>query len=90
MGLLLALIGLSGAIRPVAQAPARMKEAAKLGFSRAVSPVPRAEKGERLALATAGIGHITDLVAGIAAGRPRKSVPQRDPDAGDRRRMTAE
>ncbi|HEV2558486.1 MAG TPA: DNA repair protein RadA [Microvirga sp.] len=71
-------LGLSGAIRPVAQAPARLKEAAKLGFSRAVSPVPRKEKGERQALATNAIGHITDLVAGIAAERPRqKAVPFR-------------
>ncbi len=31
-------IGLSGAIRPVAQAPARLKEAAKLGFASAVAP----------------------------------------------------
>jgi DNA repair protein RadA/Sms len=69
-------LGLSGAIRPVAQAQARLKEAAKLGFARAVSPAPRAEKGERPALASHAIGHIADLVAGIAADRPRgKIVP---------------
>ena len=68
-------LGLSGAIRPVAQAPARLKEAAKLGFARAVAPAARQErrdaKGERPALDSAAIGHITDLVAGIAAERPR-------------------
>jgi DNA repair protein RadA/Sms len=64
-------IGLSGAIRPVAQAQARLKEAAKLGFSGAVAPAARAEKGERLPLAASSINHITDLVAGIAASRPR-------------------
>jgi DNA repair protein RadA/Sms len=68
-------LGLSGAIRPVAQAPARLKEAAKLGFSSAVAPAPRLEKGkpEKLPLATSSIGHITDLVAGIAARRRKAS-----------------
>jgi DNA repair protein RadA/Sms len=68
-------LGLSGAIRPVAQAPARLKEAAKLGFARAVAPAARQDrrdaKGERPALDSAAIGHITELVAGIAAERPR-------------------
>jgi DNA repair protein RadA/Sms len=68
-------LGLSGAIRPVAQSPARLKEAAKLGFSGAVAPAPRLEKGkpEKLPLATSSIGHITDLVAGIAARRRKAS-----------------
>ena len=35
-----------GAIRPVAQAPARLKEAAKLGFTRAVVPEAAAEGGD--------------------------------------------
>jgi DNA repair protein RadA/Sms len=64
-------MGLSGAIRPVAQAQARLKEAAKLGFARAVSPAPRAETRERSPLPTSSLAHITDLVAGIAAERPR-------------------
>ena len=39
-------VSLSGAIRPVAQAAARLKEAAKLGFTRAVVPeAARAEAG---------------------------------------------
>jgi DNA repair protein RadA/Sms len=71
-------VGLSGAIRPVAQAPARLKEATKLGFSSAVAPATRGEKGERPPLGVASIEHITDLVAGIAASRPRgKPVLQR-------------
>jgi len=37
-------IGLSGEIRGVAQAEARLKEAAKIGFSRAVLPAGNAEK----------------------------------------------
>jgi DNA repair protein RadA/Sms len=64
-------VGLSGAIRPVAQAPARLKEAAKLGFSGAVAPITRGEKGERPPLGVGSIEHITDLVAGIASTRPR-------------------
>lgn len=71
-------MGLSGAIRPVAQEQARLKEAAKLGFSSAVSPQPRLDKArgsksERLPLATSTISHITDLVAGIAARRRKAS-----------------
>jgi DNA repair protein RadA/Sms len=64
-------VGLSGAIRPVAQAPARLKEATKLGFTNAVAPATRGEKGERAPVGVASIDHITDLVAGIAATRPR-------------------
>ena len=60
-------LGLSGAIRPVAQAPARLKEATKLGFSSAVMPAPRGDKKERLPAGAASMAHITDLVAGIAA-----------------------
>jgi DNA repair protein RadA/Sms len=80
-------IGLSGAIRPVAQAPARLKEAAKLGFAQAVSPVPRAEKGERPPLPTAGVSHIADLVAGIASGRPRS---RREAEPNPRRKVAAD
>ncbi len=38
-------IALSGEVRPVAQADARLKEAAKLGFTRALAPERRARKG---------------------------------------------
>ena len=38
-------ISLSGAVRPVAQAPARLKEALKLGFAKAVTPQGRGEGG---------------------------------------------
>jgi DNA repair protein RadA/Sms len=59
----------------VAQEQARLKEAAKLGFSNAVSPAPRVDKKakERLPLPTSAIGHITDLVAGVAARRRKAS-----------------
>ncbi|HKG77145.1 MAG TPA: DNA repair protein RadA [Beijerinckiaceae bacterium] len=71
-------IGLSGAIRPVTQAQARLKEAAKLGFASAVTPAPRGDRGERPVVGMAAVAHITDLVAGIAAARQRvKSVAHR-------------
>ena len=40
-------VSLSGAVRPVAQAPARLKEAAKLGFTRAVVPEAARARGRR-------------------------------------------
>ena len=63
-------IGLSGAIRPVAQGAARLKEAQKLGFARALMPQGR-ESADR-ALATESLRHIADLVAGIAANGPKR------------------
>jgi len=66
-------ISLSGAVRPVAQTSARLKEAAKLGFARAVLP----EQGRGEASGDAGlildiVGGLTSLVADIAArGTPR-------------------
>ncbi|HVY57260.1 MAG TPA: DNA repair protein RadA [Xanthobacteraceae bacterium] len=60
-------VSLSGAIRPVAQAPARLKEAAKLGFTRAVVPdAARAEAGDP-GLKTDTVGSLASLVADIAA-----------------------
>ncbi len=68
-------VSLSGAIRPVAQTAARLKEAQKLGFARAV--MPEAARGESQAdsgLALTAIGSLTTLVADIAANaaRPRR------------------
>src|SRR5499426_238501 len=65
-------ISLSGVVRPVAQTPARLKEAAKLGFGRAVLPESaRGEAGDA-GLALNPIGGLTTLVAEIAArGTPR-------------------
>ncbi|WP_426313759.1 DNA repair protein RadA [Methylobacterium fujisawaense] len=68
-------IGLSGAIRPVAQAGSRLKEAQKLGFAKALIPQGRGE-GEK-ALSVETLRHIADLVAGISAGAPRKGSGQR-------------
>src|SRR5271169_3120146 len=56
---------LSGAVRPVAQTAARLKEAQKLGFCRAIAPeAARNEAPDGFALST--IGALADLVADIA------------------------
>jgi DNA repair protein RadA/Sms len=71
-------ISLSGAVRPVVQAAARLKEAKKLGFGRAIIPeAARAEGGTEPGLTLETVGSLARLVADIAARRP--------PD--DKRRM---
>src|SRR4249919_1072293 len=66
-------ISLSGAVRPVAQTSARLKEAAKLGFARAVLPESaRGEAGGDAGLSLTTVGGLTSLVADIAArGNPK-------------------
>jgi DNA repair protein RadA/Sms len=59
-------ISLSGSVRPVAHAAARMKEAAKLGFKRAAGPVSAAEPAVP-AVAVTAIPSLSTLVADIAA-----------------------
>ena len=63
-------ISLSGAIRPVGHEPARLKEAAKLGFSRAVSPARSANNNPE-GLNVTRIDLLTGLVAMIASRAPR-------------------
>jgi DNA repair protein RadA/Sms len=62
-------VGLSGAVRPVPHANLRLKESAKLGFSRAVAPqgLQDREKGEAAGMATRSIRHIGEAIADIAA-----------------------
>jgi DNA repair protein RadA/Sms len=66
-------VSLSGMVRPVAQAAARLKEAQKLGFARAFVPeTTRGETGE-IALSLTTLGPLVDLVANIAPeGRTRR------------------
>ncbi|HWW49747.1 MAG TPA: DNA repair protein RadA [Xanthobacteraceae bacterium] len=68
-------VSLSGAVRPVAQTPARLKESAKLGFGRAFLPeFARNEPTSDGGLSLTTIGGLTHLVADIAArgsGRAR-------------------
>ena len=63
-------IGLSGALRPVVHAPARLREAAKLGFTAAVAP-PAGRAGEPPPIAVQAAPDIATVVAEIAARAPR-------------------
>ena len=85
-------VGLSGAVRPVAHAAARLKEAGKLGFTAAVAPkaTPGAGDGPEL-LGIRVCDHIGALVADVAAPKAdgaaqsgRKAGGQEDRRAGSR------
>ena len=58
-------VGLGGEVRPVSQGEARLKEAAKLGFSQALAPVPDRARGEAEGpgIAVTRLTHVRDLVA---------------------------
>jgi DNA repair protein RadA/Sms len=60
-------VSLSGAVRPVAQAQARLKEAAKLGFGRAILPDGARGEGGDAGLTLTQVGGLSTLVADIAA-----------------------
>jgi DNA repair protein RadA/Sms len=66
-------IGLSGELRPVAQAELRLKEAAKLGFSRAGLPrrIARGDRGARVpnGITLAEFGHLSELVLAMSSDR---------------------
>jgi DNA repair protein RadA/Sms len=64
-------ISLSGLVRPVPLAPARLKEAAKLGFGEALVPEGAAEAARQAGLKARSVQRIADLVAEIAGGAPR-------------------
>jgi DNA repair protein RadA/Sms len=70
-------ISLSGMVRPVAQAAARLKEAAKLGFARAYVPdTARGEAGDA-AMALTAVGPLMDIVGEIAPkGAERRRAGQ--------------
>jgi len=73
-------VSLSGAVRPVAQTSARLKEAAKLGFARAIMPdAAGAEPGDA-GLGLSGVDMLASLVADIAAAgrKGRKSGSSED------------
>ncbi len=61
-------VGLSGAVRPVPHAGLRLKEASKLGFSRAAAPQGANDKAEKPKdMGLSAIGHIGEVIAEIAA-----------------------
>jgi DNA repair protein RadA/Sms len=65
-------ISLSGAVRPVPQSPARLREAQKLGFSRAIAPeAARNEAPDSFTVSA--LTSLDNLVADIA----RDSTPVR-------------
>jgi DNA repair protein RadA/Sms len=71
-------VGLSGEIRQVAQAEARLREARKLGFEAATLP-RRVARGSAPLAAVPGLklkeaGHLAELVAGFA-GKPGRPKP---------------
>jgi len=69
-------IALSGAIRPVSVAAARLREAAKLGFESAVLPAAGADIGDGNGLRLRRLSHVGELVAEIAASAPRARARQ--------------
>jgi DNA repair protein RadA/Sms len=69
-------IGLSGAVRPVAHANLRLKEAAKLGFQSAVAPLVNKDDGEAPPLRVAPCEHVSKLIADIAAAGARAQGPR--------------
>jgi DNA repair protein RadA/Sms len=70
-------VSLSGALRPVPQAAARLKEAAKLGFARAILPEAARDATAESGLTLNAAGSLSSLVADIAAQapRPRRRAP---------------
>ena len=60
-------ISLSGVVRPVAQTAARLKEAQKLGFGRAVVPDGGRGEGSDQGIALSAVDNLASLVADIAA-----------------------
>jgi DNA repair protein RadA/Sms len=81
-------IGLSGRVRPVAHADARLKEAAKLGFAEAWVPLRAGRQGRERknseGLETVPIGHLSELVDRLAPSPRRRPYP-----AGSHRVMVA-
>jgi DNA repair protein RadA/Sms len=64
-------IALSGAVRPVSLANARIKEAGKLGFAGVVAPAS-ADTPDMRGMRLTATPHVAELVALIAATAPRK------------------
>ena len=73
-------IGLSGRVRPVSHTDARLKEAAKLGFSEAWLPARAGKRAQRDkarsgdGIATAPIGYLSELVERLAPAQRRRRI----------------
>jgi DNA repair protein RadA/Sms len=75
-------ISLSGAVRPVAQAAARLKEAQKLGFQRAVAPEAGQDSADA-GLALNPVGALVNLVSEIAARGDKERRVEREREFDD-------
>jgi len=73
-------VSLSGAVRPVRQSGARLKEAAKLGFGRAVIPEGGRDAAPDAVLSLTTIGSLASMVADIAAQGAAESAARKAPD----------
>ena len=77
-------IGLSGEVRPVAHGAARLKEAAKLGFSRALTPQPSGNKKKSESAPTEitlqALGQVSELIDLLAPAGPRRSSSAQNRD----------
>lgn len=73
-------VSLSGAVRPVSQMPARLKEAAKLGFARAILPeTSRGDGAGDAGLSLHSVGALVGLVSEIAAQGRKPRIASREP-----------
>ncbi|MDO9126518.1 MAG: DNA repair protein RadA [Parvibaculum sp.] len=70
-------ISLSGAVRPVNQMDARLKEAEKLGFARAILPASAARTRPSTALKFTEISDLAGLIAHLTAGGSKATGDRR-------------
>lgn len=77
---LLGEVGLGGQVRPVSQIEVRLKEAAKLGFKRAL--VPKGQKLPGLPLEITEVGRVVDAIAQALTGQV-SSAPALKSDTDD-------
>ncbi|MFZ5791772.1 MAG: DNA repair protein RadA [Pseudomonadota bacterium] len=69
-------VGLGGEVRRVSQPELRLREAAKLGFRKALLPAAGKGRGKAGEIETREIAHLTELVAMLAAaGERRRRAP---------------
>lgn len=78
-------IGLTGALRPVGQISARLKEAAKLGFSSAVAPRAGFEAAGKPPIQTNQASDVAELIAGIIGSAPKRRVVGARPESAESR-----
>ncbi len=70
--ILIGEVSLSGQVRPVSQLELRLKEAAKLGFRRAI--VPRAQHLPALGLEVIPVGRLLDAIVAALPGQSNRAI----------------